>query len=238
MIRLPLPDADLRDHSRWTLPAATAHYATRVHRLGAGAAVVLFDGRGHEVNATLAVEGTQWFAVRVDETRVGRVGAPVTLVWAVPKGARLDDVTRQVTELGVARLLLLETQRGVVRLKGDRADKRRARLDRIAAEAARQCGRADVLSVAGPVSLEDALAATDDGGRIILHPDAGDTMETIECTAPVAVFVGPEGGFTPSELTLAESAGARRCTLTSPVLRTETAAVVGCALVLHRLGAL
>jgi len=238
MIRLPLPTADLVRDDRWLLPAATAHYATRVHRLNAGETVIVFDGRGHEVQATLDCAETQWSAVRHGETQVGRIGAPVTLIWAIPKGARLDDVTRQVTELGVARLLLLETTRGVVRLKGDRAEKRRARLDRIAAEAARQCGRADVLSIAGPVSFQDALAATADGYRIILHPEGGTALDTSPLEAPVSVFVGPEGGFTPEELSLADAAGAQRFTLSSPVLRTETAAVVGCALVLHRLGAL
>ena len=238
MIRLPIPTADLVGRDRWPLPPATVHYATRVHRLNPGDVVVIFDGQGREVDAALDNGDAQWHAVRRGDTRAGRIGAPVTLVWAIPKGARLDDVTRQVTELGVARLLLLETARGVVRLKGDRAEKRRARLDRIAAEAARQCGRADVLSIAGPVSLDDALAATADGRRVVLHPEGGVPLEGADLAAPVAVFVGPEGGFSPRELALADAAGAEQFTLASPVLRTETAAVVGCALVLHHLGAL
>jgi 16S rRNA (uracil1498-N3)-methyltransferase len=209
-----------------------------VRRLDEGATVVLFDGRGHEVDARLeAIEG-RWFAVRQGATREGRTDAQATLGWAIPKGARLDAVTRQTTELGVGSLLLLETEQGVVRLGSDRVETRIARPRRVAAEAARQCGRADVLTVDGPVSLTTPLGSTANAQKVMLSPKGGALLEPAALRGPAAVFLGPEGGFTPKEVTLAEAAGAQRFTLNSPVLRTETAAVVGCALVLHRQGAL
>lgn len=232
--RVPAPGADL-DAPVIPLPAEAAHHLIHVLRLGPGAPLVVFaDGR--EVAATLAQADGAWIARATAPARAGVGGAALTLAYGLPKGDKLDAVLRQVTELGVERVVLLECARSVVRLSGERAAKRLDRLIRVVEQAARQCGRADVPRVEGPLTVPDAAAALSDHTRWVLHPEGGGPIAGAPADAPLAVFVGPEGGFAPDELAALD--GAHRITLGPRVLRTETAAPVACALALHRLGAL
>lgn len=240
MIRLAAPGIDLRG-ADWPVTEDQAHYLLRVRRLGAGDAVRVFDGAGLEADARLdgpPAEGEPWILTRIGPVEPGRRAAPVTLVYGLPKGDKLDRVARQITELGAARLILLDCDRSVVRLDGPRAAKRRERLDRITAEAARQCARADTPAVEGPLSLAAALEATADCARWVLHPEDGVPLDAAPCHPPLALFVGPEGGFTPGEVARMRAAGVQAISLGCPVLRTETAAPVAVALALHRLGVL
>lgn len=256
MIRVPLPGAVL-DGERIVLPAEAVHYLRRVRRLGAGDRVRVFDGAGHEVDAVLvdADAGDGLGADPVGPVTSGRRAAPVTLVYGLPKGDKLEAVARQITELGAARLVLLDAARSVVRLDGARAASRRERLLRVMAEAARQSDRADTPALVGPLNLAGALAATaDHPARWVLHPGAvpagavhaSDAAQAasaldavaVDIAAPLAIFVGPEGGFAPDEIAAMVAAGVRPVRLACPILRTETAAPVAVALALDRLGML
>lgn len=200
---------------------------------------MVFDGRGREVAAVLVQVGDALVARPVEAPRTGLGGQAVSLWYGLPKGDKLDAVVRDVTELGVGRIRLLACRRSVVRLEGDRVASRMERLERIAAEAARQCGRADVPALEPPCTVEAALAGGVEGALLVLHPDAAAaSFSEIMLVSPVALCVGPEGGFAPEELAAFDRAGAQRVRLLSPVLRTETAAPVACALALHHLGAL
>ena len=106
-------------------------------------------------------------------------------------------------------------------------------------EAARQSGRSDTLRIDGPVNLKSALELTASTScRLILHPEDGIPLADAQLQFPTAIFVGAEGGFTPDELEFMAQSGCTRVTLACPVLRTETAATVACALALHRLAVL
>lgn len=238
-VRLPWPALDWT-HPLHPLGAAAAHYLRGVRRLATGATVTVFDGDGREGLATLTAlaDGSPALMLSGPPT-VGRRGAAARLAYALPKGDKLEDVLRQVTELGVGGLVLFVAQRSVSRPDdGDRLGRKRDRWQRILEEAARQSGRADLPSLFGPMSLSDALAETAvDSTRVLLHPEAELRFADIPLGAPATVFVGPEGGFSPAELALCSTAGVTAARLDTPVLRTETAAVVGVALTLHRLGA-
>ncbi|MCA9559713.1 MAG: 16S rRNA (uracil(1498)-N(3))-methyltransferase [Myxococcales bacterium] len=237
MIRVPLPGVAL-DAPRLALPAEAAHYLLRVRRLNPGERVIAFDGRGGEVEAELCDDEAGPALRTLGTPKTGRTSAPLTLCYGLPKGDKLETVVRQCTELGVGRVLLLSTKRSVVQLDGPRAAKRRERLQRVAEEAARQSGRADAPTIEGPFSVADAAAATGDHAlRLTLHPGAPALTAPLG-VAPVALFVGPEGGFSPDELATLTAAGVPPVGLACPVLRTETAAVVACALVLHRMSML
>ncbi|MEZ4467273.1 MAG: RsmE family RNA methyltransferase [bacterium] len=199
---------------------------------------MVFDGAGLEVDASLVSTPDGWLARPDGPPRPGRAGVGVHLWYGLPKGDKLETVLRQATELGVERVRLLACQRSVVRLEGGRKDGKLDRLARVAAEAARQCGRADVPTVEAPATVAEALAAEVPGLLLVLHPEGGRPLVEVPLTAPVTVCVGPEGGFSPDELARFDAAGGIRVTLLGPVLRTETAAPVACALVLHGLGAL
>lgn len=235
--RVPLPGVPLRAGETVPLPERAAHHLTVVRRLEAGAALVVFDGEGAEADARLIRNEDAWGA-RVVAVRAGRTGAPVTLCYALPKGDRLETVARQCTELGADAICLLSAARSVVKLSGDRARRRLKRLERVVADAARQCGRADVPALTGPMSVAEAAERLADRTRLVLHPEGGRPLREAPLAPPLALFVGPEGGFTDDELTALDAAGCHRVTLSSPVLRTETAAVVATALALHHVDAL
>lgn len=238
-IRLPWPGLDWSREVHLLGPAA-AHYLTVVRRLGPGDAVTVFDGTGREAEAVVAGDPAAP-ALRLSGPPVaGRRGAPVRLAWALPRGEKIEDVLRPVTELGVASVLLFQAERSVSRLEGhERAERKRERWRRVAEEAARQCGRADVPAIEGPVGLAEALEATaEDPWRAVLHPIGGEALSALCPAAPATLFVGPEGGFSPAELARFAEAGVPRLRLDCPVLRTETAALVATTLALHHLGAL
>jgi len=236
--RVPLIGAALADHVELPLPPTAAHYVTAVHRLGEGAALTVFDGAGREADATLRRRGETWL-VALGAARAGVVGAGLTLVYGLPRGEKIHAVLRAVTELGADRFIPLAAARSVTRLTAERATRRRERWARIAAEAARQCGRADTPEISGPLELGAAVAATAGATtRVVLHPGGDASLAALEIAPPVALFVGPEGGFDGAEIAQLVAAGARTASLGPRVLRTETAAPVGCALVLHRLGVL
>lgn len=240
MIRVGLPGVDLAAEG-WPLPPEQAHYLLRVRRAAAGESVRVFDGAGREVDARLApppADGDPWRLIRSGPVEAGRRAAPITLVYGLPKGDKLDRVARQITELGAARLILLDCARSVVRLTGPRAARRRERLTRVMTEAARQCARADAPALTGPLALPAALDATAAHTRWVLHPDGGAPLAEAGARPPLALFVGPEGGFAPDEIEALRAAGVAPVTLDCPVLRTETAAPVAVALALQRLGML
>jgi len=236
--RLPLRGAVL-SAPVLALDAHALHYLRDVRRLAPGDSVIAFDGLGHEVEARLAGEPDALHLVTVGPVRIGRVGADVRLVYGLPRGEKLDDVLRQVTELGVAGVVLLAAERSVSRLDDDtRADKKRARWARILDEAARQSGRADTPALEGPLGVDDYLFRSAARRRLVLHPVGGAPFPALAGDAGVDLMVGPEGGFSPRELDAFERAGVIRATLRSPVLRTETAAVVASALALAAVGAI
>ena len=236
-VRVPMHGVDLRTDGPWALSERAQRYLTRVHRLGEGDLVTAFSRDGVEVDARLVL-GETWSLAPTGPHREGLRGAPLTVCYGLPKGDKLDRVARQLTELGVERLVLLSAARSVVKLTAGRADKRRSRLERIAEEAARQSGRADSLAVVGPMSLADALTVCSGGTRLVFDPSGEAALDDVDWTCPATIFVGPEGGFSPEELASLSAAGVQAVHLGPYVLRTETAAPVAAALVLDRIGAL
>jgi 16S rRNA (uracil1498-N3)-methyltransferase len=230
------PIADLATGER-TLAAASAHYVTRVLRLGEGDAFVAFDPtRGLEGDAAIVRVGRE-VVVEVGELRPGERGAALDVTWiqGVAKGDKLDAIVRDATELGATRFVAAATARSVVKLAADRGEARRARWERIAREAARQSGRAEAPRVEGPVTWGAALEGGDEvGARFVLWeearaPLAAPLRAALEAQRALAFAVGPEGGLTEGEARLAESLGWTLASLGPLILRTETvaAAVLG-----------
>ena len=149
----------------------------------------------------------------------------------------MDFLVQKCCELGVARIVPVIAARSVARPEPGR----RARWEKIAREAARQCGRADVPAVAAPAVLATALAAPDlPARRLVLSPaEAGRSMRALlPDRAATALLVGPEGGLAAAEVEAAQSAGFVPVSLGPRVLRVETAAIVAVALATEALGGL
>lgn len=239
MARLFVDSEDLRG-ARLTVTGEGHHYLTRVLRLAVGASVDLFDGRGVEVAATVAAATSRDVTLELGERRqvTRRPTPPVTLLQGLPRSERMDLVIQKATELGAARVVPVRTERSA---PGQQA--RTQRWEKIAREAARQCGRPDLLEVAPLVGLSDALAGLPPGATRILpwEEASGGRPFGLALLAPpaaVAVLIGPEGGLTLDEVAMAKDAGFQVVTLGPRVLRTETAAIVALAIVQSLVGAL
>ena len=240
MRRCPIPAA-LFEGARLCLTEELERYLCGALRLKAGGRFIGFNGLGQERTYELEDPETgqegRW-AVAVDAPRSGRSGAPLTLCYGVPKGEKLDLVARQVTELGVSHIALWAASRSVALWKRDKVAHKRGRLEKVISEAARQCGRADVPALSPPASLEALIQTTDQlPHRLYLDPQAPHALSTLALhEGGVALLIGPEGGVSPEEQTQLTEAGWRGVSLSCPVLRTETAAVVGAALILEKMG--
>ena len=216
-----------------TLPDAAAHHAVRVLRLKRGHEVRLFNGEGGEFEASIHLVAKD--AVIVDIGRYHNVEREsplkVCLAQAVTTGEKMDYTLQKAVELGVARIQPLQTQRSVVRLDQERADKRRRHWHNVVISACEQCGRNTVPGVAAIISLEEWVATTVAGQmRLMLSPAAEKTLR--EFSAPVAevsLLVGPEGGFSKDEVYFAVAKGFQSARLGPRVLRTETAPLAALA---------
>lgn len=223
------------------LDAAQVKHA-RVLRLREGDRVILFDGRGKEADAILIAVDESSARCEAEAPRdVVSSGPRVVLCQCLPKGGKLEDIVRACTELNVAAIHLVASERSVPRLDADRIGKRLDRLERVAVEAARQSGRSDVPDILAPASLEEVLArAPGDAAKIAFAPEQAVSLS--EAIAPAAnaawVLVGPEGGLSPAELERAREGGFATVALGATILRVETAAPVAVALVMDRLGGL
>lgn len=240
MRRLFVPAAQLAGE-RVSLTAEQARHL-KVLRLLPGALLEIFDGAGARFRAELLPDG----ALRVTERLAERhlPGAPeVVLAQALVKGEKLDLVVQKATELGVARIVPLACGRSVVKLDAQRGAARTERLRRIAGEAARQCGRADVPHIDEPCGWPDLLAlVAAEPERLSLLLDPAETALRLGAAARGAarllLAVGPEGGFSGEEVERAVASGFLRAGLGPLVLRTETAGLAALAVVLHVHGAL
>ncbi len=220
-----LPDSDM------ALPAAVAHHAERVLRLAAGDAVTLFDGRGGECVATLVAVGRQPLARLGPRLAVERE-APlaVTLVQALASGDKMDWIVQKAVELGAAAVQPVAAERSVLKLAGERAGKRVAHWQQIAVAACEQSGRNRVPAVGEIMPLAKYLAQDGSGARMILAPGAdGALAGKTRPSGPLAILIGPEGGWSPAELELAARAGCAPLALGPRVLRTETAGLAALA---------
>jgi len=200
------------------------HHLARVLRLQPGEPVVAADGRGGWRMCEYRSDGPLGRSGAGDRLAVigpVLVEAPptrlLTVAFAPAKGDRPEWVVQKLTELGIDRIVVLATRRGVVRWDGDRAARAVARLRRVSAEAAAQCRRVWLPEVVGPVGLAELAGTHGAEGELAVAQQGGATLDG----ACRIVAVGPEGGWDPEEIAL----GLPAVGLGPNVLRAETAAV-------------
>lgn len=209
-----------------SLPEAAAHYIGRVLRLPAGAAVQLFDGSGMEFRGELGEVGKKQVSVELKEALPGMPESPlrIHLGQGLSRGERMDWAIQKATELGVAEITPIVSERCEVRLKDERADKRLAHWRQIAISACEQCGRSVIPQINPPVTLADWLPV-EAALKLVLHPVA-EPLTTHPAPQTLAFLIGPEGGLSDAEVEQASRAGFLPARLGPRVLRTETAPVV------------
>lgn len=229
MTRIYFPDP-VPDHGRCRLSPAKSHHLAQVLRLVPGDPVVLFDGQGHAHDAVVIDCARGAVSVQVGARRDEQRESPlrVTLAQALSSGERMDYTIQKAVELGVSGIQPLFSERCVVRLSGERAEKKQAHWQGVVVAACEQCGRNVVPAVNRLLALRDWLMQPGpaDGLRLLLAPGAETTLGRLPRPAgAITVLAGPEGGLSPTELEDAVRAGFTPLRLGPRVLRTETAAV-------------
>ena len=198
-----------------------ARHALTVLRLGVGDEVRLADGAGRAGVGTISAADRRSLTIQLATVEVLPTD-PATLITvavAAPKGDRLGDLVRMLTELGVG------TIQPLICARGERIPGNPERLARIAAEALKQCRRGTLPLLAAPRSIADLAAS---GERLIVLDPNGQPAQPGP-PAPVTLVIGPEGGLTESESVTLAQAGALSIRLAGPILRIETAAVAAAA---------
>ena len=236
MHRFHLPPAECRAE-KLRLTAAEAHHATRVLRVQPGERVAVLDGAGCALLCEVAEVSKREVTLRVVQKSFSPpLPCQITLLQAVPKGKIIESIIQKATELGVHRIVPILSERVTTRVEdGSGADKV-AKWQLVAVEAIKQCGAAWLPKVDAPLNPKAFLANVDKFDLTLvgsLQADARHPANLLRefkaahgvMPRSAAVWIGPEGDFSPEELEAIQSAGAQPITLGRLVLRVETAAI-------------
>ena len=226
-----------------------AHHALHVLRLRAGERLMVLDGAGQELLCEAQPTGRDSLNLIVAQRqKIAPPACPITLVQAIPKGKLIESIIQKATELGVHRVVPLVSDRVAVVLDDESAAAKAEKWRQTAIEAIKQCGSAWLPQIDAPLTPRQFLAAAERFDLVFigsLQPDAKhprtyfQTFHREQQRPPrsVAVWIGPEGDFTPAEMAAAKSAGALPITLGRLVLRSETAATYALSVLNYELQA-
>ena len=229
-------DLPLAAGARIALPEHAASHLLRVLRLREGDGCVLFNGDGHDYDARIVAVGKRGGEVEVLDRRVVDNESPlrITLLQGIARGEKMDLILQKATELGVARIVPVQSERSEVRLDGARLARRIEHWRAVVVSACEQCGRARLPVVEAPVGIDAigdiartaALGLTlDPQGEHVL-PLPGPRMPA---DGEVAIAIGPEGGWSPRDREQLRAAGYEGLRLGPRILRTETAGLAAIA---------
>lgn len=215
------------------LPEEAAHHAVRVLRMKEGDRLRLFDGRGGEWTARIdRLKPHPHVVLETFDDRLTESPLMVTLAQSLPSGDKMDWVVQKAVELGVAAIQPVAARRSVIRLTGEKAERRARHWQGVAISACEQSGRSVVPEVAPVLDLPQylALPARENELRLVLAPGAEVRLRDLPPSpGPVTLLIGPEGGFEEDELLMARSAGFRSLGFGPRILRTETAGLAAIA---------
>jgi len=227
-------EQDLRPGTEVLLPEQAGEHLARVLRLERGHPLILFSGDGRECDAELASLAKRKVTAHVLMVREVDREAPLrlTLAQSVARGEKMDWILQKATELGVARIVPLVTERTEVKLDEDRAERRMAHWHGVLASACEQSGRNLLPELDPPQRLDRWLGALGDSAalRLALLPDGDSTLRQLPSVENGAILaVGPEGGFSDNDVVMFRHAGFHGLRLGPRILRTETAGIAALA---------
>lgn len=210
-------------------------------RMRPGEQLTLCDGAGTDCLCTLLETDGDSVLLQMEQCSPSKAEpkTQLTVYQCLPKGDKLETVVQKAVELGAAAIVPVASKRCVVRLDEKTAQKKTARLQKIALEAAKQCGRGKIPVVEKPLSLKAALGQAGRAGEILFcYEGGGAPLSALlpQTGGTLGIFIGPEGGFAPEEVRLALEMGAKETTLGARILRTETAALAMLSVILYAKG--
>ena len=220
-----------------SITGSEAHHILDVMRLKKSDKVAVFDGTGIEYAGIIKETKPKSLRIEILETRAADVNEKVkiTLMQAIPKKEKMDYIVEKATELGVASIAPLVTERTIVRWDDEKKNASVERWRRIAREASKQCGRADIPEVGHIKDFDEIVKAKSAYGLSLIAALSDDAAPIKEVLAgfkgkDIAIVIGPEGDFTPREIDLAEACGFKTVNLGSRVLKSDTAGLVTLAI--------
>lgn len=226
---------------RALLSKEEAAHALRVLRLKDGSQIEALDG--HDAwKAVLRVTDDGAYAELLEKMTSKEAPVDVALFMGIPKGEKLELIAQKLTELGATRVVPVRMERCVAKIETKDAEKKLARLRKIASEAMKQCGRTEEMAIDEPVSVAEAAKRISDYelGLMLWEEARGYRLTDAHAETPdarsIAYIVGPEGGISAREAEVFTGAGAKSVTLGPRILRAETAAVAGCAVIMNLWG--
>jgi 16S rRNA (uracil1498-N3)-methyltransferase len=223
--------------SRIVLDVEESHHLARVLRLLPGTMVFAFDGNGGEYECEVARVSKDAAELNVLARLSNEIESPLqlTLGQALIKGDKFDWVVQKATELGVTRLVPLVTEHSEFR-KAESRDARLQRWRKIALEATKQCGRRRLMEVGEVQTLPHFCEAETNGLRLLFSERGGQRLTNTPRADSMTITIGPEGGWSESELKFSEALGFLPIHLGNRILRTETAAVAAVTLAQYLYG--
>lgn len=234
---------ELIDGDSVRLDDATARQITKVLRLREGDRICLLDGLGnlHDAQISSTAKGDTTAKILSSSLCQNEPKLHLTLAICLPKGDKLELIVQKCVELGISKVVVVESERSVSRLEKDKAADKMARWRRIAAEAAEQSGRAVIPEMTGIIKFSEltALIQETDLAIVAWEEEQDITLKQIlqaNADAKSALLIiGPEGGLSESEIEIAMLAGAKSVSLGRRVLRSETAAIAACSVVMYEI---
>jgi 16S rRNA (uracil1498-N3)-methyltransferase len=231
------------DGGRAVITGGDANHIVKSLRMRAGEAITLCDGVGFDYHGVIAAIAPSRVEVEIHD-RVQSPGEPktkVTLYQAMPKSDKLEFIVQKAVELGAYRVVPVLTERCISRPDAKSMPKKLERLNRTALEAAKQCGRGIVPQVLPMMDFAAAVESMKASALPILCYESAITPLSAAINANagnIALMVGSEGGFSPEEIAIAQSAGIAAVSLGRRILRCETAPLCALSAIMYALGEL
>lgn len=218
-------------------PGPSQHLA-RALRLGPGDPVRIFDGQGRQFLGRISAVERKTVHLLLECAEDANPESPlrIHLGIGISRGERFDWVVQKATELGVAEISPLLTERVEVRLQGDREARKQRHWQQVAMSACEQCGRSTLPRLHEARPLAEWLPGVEEERRLVLHHRSDAGLGAAEQPRSVCLLVGPEGGLAEAEIDAALAAGFAALALGPRVLRTETAPVAALAILQARWG--
>ena len=220
-----------------TLESDETRHLRDVLRLKAGEKVSVFNGEGQEFRCSISEIGkknSELSIIEKIEPASPESPLQITVAATILNGEKYDLIVQKAVELGVTRLIPMNTVRCDVKLKD--ALKRMDRWRRIAMEATKQTGRAKLMSIGAPTAFSDILKDAKDENVMLFSERDGKDFSTVTAEKKITALYGPKGGWDDSELELASNLGVTIVTLGGRILRAETASIALTAILQHRFG--
>lgn len=226
-----------------TVKGDLCHHLSRVLRMRVGDSLRFSDNEAAYYEGTIVEMTKASLTVAIDKTYPidDEPHLSVTLIQCLPRGDKMDQILQKATELGVKRVIPVESENSQVRLK-HKKDEKQSRWQKIVSSAAEQCGRGVIPTVGEPCTLKEALAQCEGQEILFCYEEEKQNSfrftvaEMKKKTRRVTLIIGPEGGFSSGEAEKILAAGGRSVTMGRRILRTETAGPTALAVLMYEFG--